>query len=193
MQLHSGKFVLRVPSTLHKELATRAHKEGVSLNSLCLQLIAMAIHGPVTQPSWKERLAPAIEHLHKQYNKDLLGIIAFGSRITGTATEGSDLDLLVVLDSKVSIRRSLYREWDNNAPQIEECVLDPHFTHLPGDIPNAGAVWLEAASSGEIVDDPQHQVQKILDHLKQPIASGKVRRGWSHGHPYWTRSDDEKY
>lgn len=192
MQSHSGKFVLRVPSALHKELSTLAHKEGVSLNSLCLQLISTAIHGPEVQSSWKERLDEVITYLQKQYDKDLLGIIAFGSRITGTATETSDLDLLVVLNSNVSIRRGLYRDWDNSNPQIPVCLLDPHFTHLPSDILNAGAVWLEAATTGEIIYDPHHKIQTVLSCLKQPIESGKIRRGWSHGHPYWTRSGDEK-
>ncbi len=36
----SGKFVARVPKTVHARLATRAKAEGVSLNSLVLTFIA---------------------------------------------------------------------------------------------------------------------------------------------------------
>ena len=36
----SGKFVARVPRTVHARLATRAKAEGVSLNSLLLTFIA---------------------------------------------------------------------------------------------------------------------------------------------------------
>lgn len=36
----SGKFVARVPKTIHAELATRARVEGVSLNTLVLTFIA---------------------------------------------------------------------------------------------------------------------------------------------------------
>jgi antitoxin HicB len=36
----SGKFVARVPRTVHAQLATRARAEGVSLNSLVLAFIA---------------------------------------------------------------------------------------------------------------------------------------------------------
>lgn len=36
----SGKFVARVPKTIHAQLATRAKAEGVSLNALVLALIA---------------------------------------------------------------------------------------------------------------------------------------------------------
>ena len=33
---YSGKFVLRIPKTLHKKLALAAEKEGVSLNQYAL-------------------------------------------------------------------------------------------------------------------------------------------------------------
>jgi len=36
----SGKFVARVPKTVHAQLATRARAEGVSLNTLVLTFIA---------------------------------------------------------------------------------------------------------------------------------------------------------
>lgn len=36
----SGKFVARVPKTIHAQLATRAKAEGVSLNTLVLTFIA---------------------------------------------------------------------------------------------------------------------------------------------------------
>lgn len=39
----SGKFVARVPKTVHAQLATRAKAEGVSLNSLVLTFIAQGL------------------------------------------------------------------------------------------------------------------------------------------------------
>ena len=42
----SGKFVARVPKTVHAQLATRARAEGVSLNSLVLTSIAQGLGGP---------------------------------------------------------------------------------------------------------------------------------------------------
>jgi antitoxin HicB len=41
----SGKFVARVPKTLHAQLATRARAEGVSLNALVLTFIAQGLGG----------------------------------------------------------------------------------------------------------------------------------------------------
>lgn len=46
----SGKFVARVPKTVHARLATRAQAEGVSLNTLVLTFIAEG-------PGRKERRA----------------------------------------------------------------------------------------------------------------------------------------
>ena len=37
---YSGKFVLRLPKTLHKQLAIEAEKEGVSLNQYALYKLA---------------------------------------------------------------------------------------------------------------------------------------------------------
>ena len=39
----SGKFVARVPKTVHAQLATRAKTEGVSLNALVLTFIAQGL------------------------------------------------------------------------------------------------------------------------------------------------------
>jgi antitoxin HicB len=39
----SGKFVARVPKTVHAQLATRARAEGVSLNALVLTFIAQGL------------------------------------------------------------------------------------------------------------------------------------------------------
>ena len=38
---YSGKFVVRIPKTLHKRLAVQADKEGVSLNQLALYKLSM--------------------------------------------------------------------------------------------------------------------------------------------------------
>lgn len=50
----SGKFVARVPKTIHAQLATRAKAEGVSLNTLVVTFIAQGlgrIEGHAQAPS----------------------------------------------------------------------------------------------------------------------------------------------
>ena len=41
----SGKFVVRVPRTMHRDLAKRAEIEGVSLNQLVLTALAKEVRG----------------------------------------------------------------------------------------------------------------------------------------------------
>jgi len=50
---YSGKFVLRVPKSLHRELVDQAEQEGVSLNTYCLTVLAKAVgrNVPVTGPA----------------------------------------------------------------------------------------------------------------------------------------------
>jgi antitoxin HicB len=45
----SGKFVARVPKTVHAQLATRAKAEGVSLNTLVLTFIAQGLGSTSTK------------------------------------------------------------------------------------------------------------------------------------------------
>ena len=39
----SGQFRLRIPKSLHKELAQRSKQEGVSMNQYCLYLLAKSV------------------------------------------------------------------------------------------------------------------------------------------------------
>jgi hypothetical protein len=42
---YSGKFLMRVPKTLHRELARRADIEGVSLNQFALVALSKSVSG----------------------------------------------------------------------------------------------------------------------------------------------------
>jgi predicted HicB family RNase H-like nuclease len=44
---YSGRFVLRIPKSLHKELALRAKENSVSLNQLAASLLARGLQGDV--------------------------------------------------------------------------------------------------------------------------------------------------
>jgi antitoxin HicB len=46
----SGKFIARVPKTVHAQLATRARAEGVSLNALVLTFIAQGLGATGSKP-----------------------------------------------------------------------------------------------------------------------------------------------
>lgn len=40
LEYYSGQFKLRLPKSLHKELAERSKKEGISMNQYCLYLLS---------------------------------------------------------------------------------------------------------------------------------------------------------
>lgn len=41
---YSGKFNIRIPKSLHRELVLRAEEEGVSLNALCSSILARGVY-----------------------------------------------------------------------------------------------------------------------------------------------------
>ncbi len=65
---HSGRFVVRVPKSLHADLVIRARREGVSLNTLCVAALARAIEeavrvameSPAWQPMRVDVVGPAV-------------------------------------------------------------------------------------------------------------------------------------
>ncbi len=40
---YSGQFKLRIPKSLHKQLALRSNEEGISMNQLCLYLLSRGL------------------------------------------------------------------------------------------------------------------------------------------------------
>ena len=58
----SGRFVARLPKSLHTRLVARAEQEGVSMNTLVVALIAQGVGGAAAQlPSVKSRRVGIVE------------------------------------------------------------------------------------------------------------------------------------
>lgn len=59
----SGRLLVRMPKTLHKELAAEAEEEGVSLNSLVVALLAQNYGRKMTKPTFNITFSatPAVE------------------------------------------------------------------------------------------------------------------------------------
>lgn len=56
---YSGKVNLRMPKSLHRDLARRAGEEGVSLNQFMVVVLARAVGEELLYPSEKEPYAKA--------------------------------------------------------------------------------------------------------------------------------------
>ena len=124
-----------------------------------------------------------------KWGKNLLGILLFGSQVTGEATASSDTDFLIVLSDEVPLTRSLYRYWDEHLVSDETASINPQFVHLPKSPHETGGLWFEAAMAGEILWDNGGVIRKFLEDVKKRVAADEIRRYWSNGQPYWAWRD----
>jgi predicted nucleotidyltransferase len=114
----------------------------------------------------------------------LVGVVLFGSAARGQASEGSDVDLLVVIESTVVLNRSLYQRWD--AVCRDERV-SPHFVHLPRHALDGGSLWFEVAIDGIALYERGLRVSRHLCRVRQAIADGLIERRKAYGHGYWVK------
>jgi len=191
MSKYSGKFVLSVPDTLHEQLTKKAIQSSMSLNNICIELLQHALKKKEDK-WWRQIAKNYISYLKKEFGKDLQALIIFGSYAQGTATNASDLDLLIVLDKSIPIRRSLYTLWNEKMPQDAGLEVTPQFVHIPKSIEQTGSLWFEVALSSEIVWEKNKKTSQMLTKILAWIAADKVRRHWSNGQPYWVRRTNEK-
>lgn len=178
----SGRFLLRLSPGLHGALRSAADEVGLSLNEYCARKLA-APGGKVSDPG-----AEVIARAAGQFGEDLLGVLVFGSWARGDASEGSDVDLLVVVGPDVAIVRSLYRAWDEAAPAEltwDGRRLEVHFVRSPepGEVPTS--LWAEAAVDGIVLFERGLDLSRRLIDIRRRITAGVVRRRRAHGQPYW--------
>ncbi|MGD9902224.1 MAG: toxin-antitoxin system HicB family antitoxin [Vicinamibacterales bacterium] len=180
----SGRFLLRLPPTLHDNLAARAEAQGLSLNEYCVRKLA----GPETA-GLAEPAALAIRARAEAVSGTrLVGIIVHGSWARGDAGTASDVDVLVVVEPALPLTRALYRAWDGKALSWAGRHVDAHFVHLPADPERAGGVWCEAAVDGIVLHDPEGRVEPVLRRIRRAIADRRLVRKRVHGQPYWTEA-----
>ncbi len=178
----SGRFVLRIEPELHRALRRSAKESGLSLNEYCARkLAAPGNHsaGPFDE---------AIRHASITFGKQLVGVVAYGSWARDELTEGSDVDLLVVLSPDLAITRELYRAWDAAPLHWGSHPVEPHFVRLPHDDARVTGAWAEVATEGIVLFDPEFEISCLLARVRRRIlARGLVRRR-SQGQPYWVEA-----
>ncbi len=190
---YSGRFVLRLPSSLHGQLAREAERRGLSMNRLCGDLLQNALEkGGETEGRRFAALSPLVTTLKKHFKGDLLGVLVFGSQVTGRSSDSSDIDLLIVLSDRCPLTRALYRWWDDHVSLPSGPVVNPQFVHLPAETERAGGLWLEVASASKILWEDGGRVSKAIHALRNLIAQDRFRRCWSNGLPYWVKISEER-
>lgn len=183
MKSYSGKFVLRLGSQRHRELVSLAHRQSCSLNQLCADLIQTGLKGQSVLPEWQVWLEKQLPLIKKKFGDVLLGVVVFGSRVNDTATQISDVDVLLCLHSDYPLNRTLYSWWDEQIHH-QDFEYNPVFLHLPQET-QASSLWYEITLNHSILYDRQKALKNIFDQLTQRVQSGHVQRRWSQGQPYW--------
>jgi predicted nucleotidyltransferase len=177
----SGRFLLRLSPGLHAALRRAAFEANVSLNDYCARKLA----APAGDLSAIEGAAHAVDRAAALFGERLVGVAAFGSWARRQTADGSDLDLLVVVDPAVDLTRDLYRKWDEEAVDWEGRTVEPHFAHLPDEDRVVGGLWAEVALDGIVLFERALAVSKRLVSVRRDIVAGKIVRRVAHGQPYW--------
>jgi hypothetical protein len=188
----SGKFVIRIPPSLHSRLKDEARQTGLSLNRICvmhLQTSEPPHAGSRTETAQSCTIPPDfLDRVIRQWQADLIGVILFGSAARGDATEASDIDLLLVMRPQVRILRHLYRLWEQmcqeHAGAQDVSRMSPHFAGLPGSARQAGGLWYEASIDRIVLWERDRSVSRFLCSVREAMAEGKMRRRMLHGSPY---------
>lgn len=189
----SGKFVLRLPESLHKNLRKVSERHGISLNELCKRELesAMSPNRKINSENKNQLISDSlIEKISEVWKKELLAIILFGSAVREELREDSDLDLMIVLKEDSPITRSLYKTWQEELSFLAEQGLhevSPHFVSLSKNALSVGSIWLEVALEGQILWEKDFSVSRFIVSLRKLIAEGKIRRYYSENQAYWVK------
>ena len=175
----SGRFVLRMPPSLHAALESAARAAGVSLNEYCVRRLAAAGGGPGDGDA-----VALVSRAATIAGDGLTGVLLHGSWARGEATPTSDVDALVVVEPRVALRRALYRAWDEHPVRWRGRRVDPHFVHPPR--AELSGLWAEAVIDGRVLFDRDGRLAADLARVRRAIAEGRLARRIVHGQPYWT-------
>jgi predicted nucleotidyltransferase len=176
----SGRFLVRVDPELHARLRDEARLSGVSLNDCCVRKLS------APGPGLPTPAARALRHAESALAKPVLGAVAYGSWARGEETSDSDVDILLVLPASAGITRELYRLWDENPPDWEGRLIEPHFVRLPEPGAEITGTWAEVALDGIMLFDPTLAVSRTLASIRRRMLEGEIVRRWASGQPYWT-------
>ncbi|MGH7894775.1 MAG: toxin-antitoxin system HicB family antitoxin [Candidatus Binatia bacterium] len=177
----SGRFVLRIPPTLHASLREAAQQAGLSLNDFCTRKLAV----PLGDPTALSGASAVVERAMAVFGDGLIGMVAYGSWARGEAAAGSDLDVLVVVEASIGITRDLYRRWDEQPVTWNGRAVEPHLVHLPAPDATPSGLWAEVATDGVVLFERTLRISRHLARVRRAIFDGRIVRRIVHGQPYW--------
>ena len=183
-QPKSGRFVLRMPPSLHSALDGAARASGLSLNAYCVRQLAAAGLGAAGD----EDASALVTRARTVAGDALSAVLLHGSWVRGEATLASDVDALIVVDSGLPLNRDLYRRWDTQPITWRGRRMDPHFVHPASEDGQVSGLWAEVALDGIVLYECDWKVSVHLAKIRRAIAAGQLVRRVVHGQPYWTET-----
>ncbi len=177
----SGRFVLRLEPGLHAALRAAASDAGVSLNEYCVRKLAAPLGNLVELGE----ATTIVQRAATLYGDRLLAVAAFGSWVRGEHHRGSDVDVLVVLDPGLALRRDLYNAWDEEPLTLGGLPVEVHLVHPPDDPQRAGGLWAEVALDGVMLFERGLILSRLLARVRRGILAGHVVRREAGGQAYW--------
>ncbi len=177
----TARVLLRLPANLHRTLVKAAAELDLSFNEFCVR----RLQSPSDAPGLSEVRSLVVSRARASFDDRLLGVIVLGSWARGEAAATSDIDVLIVLDTRTALTRDLYRAWDREPLTFEGRAIDAHFAHPSAAGTAPTAVWCEAAVDGVVWYDRTGAIAIRLGEVRRAIAEGRVIRAFAHGQPYW--------
>jgi predicted nucleotidyltransferase len=176
--------VLRIDPGLHAAHRSAAAATGISLNEYCARKLA----APVGDLAPWSQGGDAVRRAASILGESLVGVVVFGSWVRDEMREDSDIDLLVVVDDGVRLRRELYHRWDEAPIHWQEHRVEPHFVRLPASDRTAAGLWAEVAVDGIVFYTRDLRLPMALGRVRRDIADGRIVRRTVHGQPYWVEA-----
>lgn len=178
----SGRFVLRIDPELHAALRDAARRARVSLNDYC----ARKLKEPQSTPAGPA--AEVVKRAVSLFGNGLVAVVVFGSWARNELTEGSDVDVLIIVTSRIAISRELYRMWDAEPVRWDSHPVEPHFLRLLEPDARVSGIWAEAAVDGVVLFDPELSASRRLVEIRRRIVAGEIVRRLAYGQPYWVEA-----
>jgi predicted nucleotidyltransferase len=192
-----SKILIRIPEEQHRALKEHAARSKRSLNAACVLALEASLARESFPPSAHRERDPGdpvpVDTILAEFEPDLVGIVLFGSVARGSAGEGSDIDLLLVLHPSGSLNRDLYHRWDTFARRTGISKrLSPHFCRLAESCESTGSLWFEVALEGIVLWEREWTVSRFLARMRHYMLENNVRRKLSYGVPYWVKGNAEQ-
>lgn len=174
---------MRIDPGLHASLRQAARAAGMSLNDYCARKLAAPSGGSIALDGGAAVVARAAQVC----GTALVGVVLYGSWARREAGDGSDVDVLVALESGLLPSRELYRSWDEGEVLWEGRRVEPHFVRLPDLGEPTSGLWAEVAVDGVVLFERELEVSRHLRRVRAEVAAGRLVRRFSHGQPYWAK------